>query len=234
MTTAATPTTPTTSAPSTTLSRRRLGVLAGGTGTATVLAAACGGPAPGAAQQVSTKPVTLTWAVPASNGGSTITDAFVFVKGNDLIGVSMYSARDDKLALVTQQTMSQYYFAPVSTIPSDQWPENANHGTSNNPTLTPPNLSRVAPFLLAAVAVLGVVAVAVGAFLRWRRWKRAPHSVALQMSPDGSHWWDGHTWRDSAREAPPFAQRSGDGGFWWDGHTWRPVPGAAVGAPATN
>ena len=166
--------------------------------------------------------------------GTTTVDSFTFVKGNDLIGVSMSSVKDDKLALVTQQTMDQYYFAPVSTIPSDQWPENAKHGTTSTPTLTPPNLSRVAPFLLAVAAVLGVVAVAVGAFLRWRRWKRAPHSVALQMSPDGSHWWDGHTWRDSAREAPPFAQRSGDGGFWWDGHTWRPVPGSAVGAPAMN
>lgn len=165
--------------------------------------------------------------------GSTITDAFVFVKGNDLIGVSMYSARDDKLALLTQQTMSQYYFAPVSTIPSDHWPENASH-PSTTPSIPTPNLSRVAPYLLAAVAVLGAIAVAVGIFMRWKRWKKAPHSVALQMSPDGSHWWDGHAWRESAREAPPFAQRSGDGGFWWDGHNWRPVPSAAVAGPVAN
>jgi hypothetical protein len=166
--------------------------------------------------------------------GSTITDAFAFVKGNDVISVSMSSARDDKLALVTQQTMNQYYFAPVSTIPSDQWPENAKHGTPT-PSFTAPNLSRVTPFLLAALALVGIIAVAAGVFMRWKRWKKAPASVALQMSPDGSHWWDGHSWRDSAREAPPFAQRSGDGGFWWDGHTWRPVPqAAAVSSPITN
>ena len=161
--------------------------------------------------------------------GSTITDAFAFVKGNDLIGVSMSSARDDKLALATQQTMSQYYFAPVSTIPSDQWPENASHGITNT-SIPTPNLSGVTPFLLAAAAVLGAIAIAVGILVRWKRWKKAPPSVALQMSPDGSHWWDGRAWRESAREAPPFAQRSGDGGFWWDGHTWRPMPQAAVSA----
>ena len=166
--------------------------------------------------------------------GSTTTDAFAFVKGNDLIGVSMSSAKDDKLALVTQQTMSQYYFAPVSTIPSDQWPENASHGTTSPTSLPTPNLSRVAPFLLAAVAVLGAIAVAVGLFMRRKSWKKAPASVALQMSPDGSHWWDGRTWRESAREAPPFAQRSGDGGFWWDGRTWRPMPQTAVGGPVAN
>jgi len=161
--------------------------------------------------------------------GSAITDSFAFVKGNDVIGVSMSSAKDDKLALVTQQTMSQYYFAPVSTIPSDQWPENASHGTTTSP-LPAPNLSRVAPFLLAAVAALGAIAVAVGVVMRFKRWKKAPSSVALQMSPDGSHWWDGHVWRESASEAPPFAQRSGDGGFWWDGHTWRPMPHQAASA----
>ena len=166
--------------------------------------------------------------------GSTSIEAFAFVKGNDVIGVSMSSPRDDKLALVTQQTMNQYYFAPVSTIPSDQWPENAKHGTPT-PSFTAPNLSRVTPLLLAAVALLGIVAVAAGVFMRWKRWKKAPASVALQMSPDGSHWWDGHAWRDSAREAPPFAQRSGDGSFWWDGHTWRPVPqAAAVSSPVAN
>ena len=165
--------------------------------------------------------------------GATITDAFAFVKGNDLIAVSMSSLKDDQLALVTQQTMSQYYFAPVGTIPSDQWPENAGR-TTTTPSLPTPNLSRVAPFLLAGVAVVGVIAVAVGAFMRWKRWKKAPSSVALQMSPDGSHWWDGHVWRESAREAPPFAQRSGDGGFWWDGHTWRPMPHTAVNATVAN
>src|SRR5919202_615589 len=50
----------------TTLSRRRMGALAGGMGAATVLAAACGGPAPEATQQASPTPVTLTWAVRVS------------------------------------------------------------------------------------------------------------------------------------------------------------------------
>jgi len=44
------------------------------------------------------------------------------------------------------------------------------------------------------------------------------------MSPDGNYWWDGQTWRDASREAPPAALRSLDGYYWWDGRTWRTVP----------
>jgi len=52
-------------------------------------------------------------------------DAFAFVKGNDLFYVSFASSKDDALKLTTAQTRRQYDSAPVETIPKAQWPENA-------------------------------------------------------------------------------------------------------------
>jgi hypothetical protein len=51
------------------------------------------------------------------------TDAFSFVKGNDMFGVGFVSAKDDVLKLAAAQTKSQYAAAPDQTIPKDQWPE---------------------------------------------------------------------------------------------------------------
>ncbi len=154
--------------------------------------------------------------------GSAIGDVFTFVKGNDLIGVMVYSPRDDNLKIASSLASNQYNFAPPSTIPSDQWPESVKPPVTQ--PIAAPNLSGIVPFLLIALLVVGISAIGAGLVMKARRWKKAPPSVAVQLSPDGTHWWDGHGWRDSTREAPPFAQRSGDGGFWWDGHTWRPVP----------
>ena len=154
--------------------------------------------------------------------GSSIGDIFTFVKGNDLIAAMVSSPRNDNLKIAAALATSLYNSAPPSTIPSDQWPENAKPPVTTR--ISPPNLTGVLPFILIAALVVGLAAIGAGLVMRVRRWRKAPPSVAVQLSPDGTHWWDGHAWRDSAREAPPFAQRSGDGGFWWDGHTWRPVP----------
>lgn len=159
--------------------------------------------------------------------GSAIGDSFYFVKGNDLFGLVVYSTRDDNLKIATALASAQYTFAPASTIPSDQWPENTKPPATH--PVSAPNVSGILPFLLIALLVVGLAAIGAGVAMKARRWKKAPPSVAVQMSPDGTHWWDGRGWRDSAREAPPFAQRSGDGGFWWDGHTWRPVPAPGAG-----
>lgn len=39
-------------------------------------------------------------------------------------------------------------------------------------------------------------------------------------SPDGTQWWDGHTWRPVADPIPADAVRSPDGSQWWDGSKW--------------
>jgi hypothetical protein len=157
--------------------------------------------------------------------GATTSDVFEFVKGNDLFSVGFYSPKNDVLALATAQATSQFNAAPTSTISTDQWPENATRpAPAAAASVSLPNISGVVPYVLAVIFVIGVLAVAAGLFLRWMRWRSAPRSMAVQLSPDGSHWWDGRAWHESAREAPPFAQRSGDGGYWWDGRTWRPVP----------
>jgi hypothetical protein len=60
-----------------------------------------------------------------------VTDAFSFVKGNDMFGVGFVSGRDDVLKLATAQTKSQYAAAPDQTIPKDQWPEIAQPKQAN-------------------------------------------------------------------------------------------------------
>jgi hypothetical protein len=163
-----------------------------------------------------------------SVAGRYYSDSFFFVKGNDMLAVTFLSLKNDVLALATTQARHLYDAAPAATIPTDQWPENAaKAGPVQAPSL--PNLFGVLPFLLGGGLVVGAAALAAGLFLRSTRWKGAPRSMATQLSPDGSHWWDGRAWHDSAREVPPFAQRSGDGGFWWDGHTWRPVSPQTAG-----
>ena len=51
----------------------------------------------------------------------------------------------------------------------------------------------------------------------------------LQWSEDRKYWWDGSTWVDATRTAPPTAKLSENGETWWDGESWRPVPTATVG-----
>lgn len=149
-----------------------------------------------------------------------IEDFFAFVKGNDIFGIAFVSSKDDVLDAATRQIQSQYSRAPGFTIPTSEWPENANPLASF-------------PIWIFG-AGLGVIVVAVGviAFFLLRRRPRAAPSIyasfapalSLQMSPDGNYWWDGLAWRDAAQEVPPQAQRSSDGAYWWDGASWRPVP----------
>ena len=148
-----------------------------------------------------------------------IEDFFAFVKGNDIFGIAFISSRDDVLNDATAQIQTQYSSAPGSTIPTSEWPENVSPAS-------------VFPVALFGAGIGFIVVVAgVVAFLVLRRRAPAPSAYAsfapalsLQMSEDGSYWWDGQSWRDAAQEAPPSAQRSSDGFYWWDGRTWRPVP----------
>jgi hypothetical protein len=171
-----------------------------------------------------------------------VSDAFSFVKGNDVYGVAFISTADDVLNLAITQTKSQYSSAPSETIPPAQWPENAIAGPSSTA------LEAIGGFAGQAITValiFGVVIVVVGLTVRWRHtaaapavWTGAPvppptagaplpvlsAGAAVQLSPDGNMWWDGQVWKESSIEAPPFAQRSSDGGSWWDGWNWRAVP----------
>ena len=160
-------------------------------------------------------------------------DVFAFAKGNDIFAVYFASTKDDNLDLATAQAKSQYDGAPGGTIPTSEWPENAQSSAST--------AGSIFGVLIVLVLVLGVIGVVVGLVLRSRR--RAPAMAqtfapamaptfapaplsGVQMSPDGRYWYDGQAWRDASTEVPPGAQRSSDGTLWWDGRTWRPVPQA--------
>jgi len=153
-------------------------------------------------------------------------DEFVFVKGNDLFFVVMGGAQDDVLAAAIDQAQAQFDSAPAETIPSSQWPENANNSSEG------PDWGTLSADVVAGIFVLGVIVFVVRGIRRGRRMAVASTharqvmagSGDVQMSPDGNFWWDGQAWKDAAHEAPPFAQRSNDGSLWWDGRTWRPIP----------
>jgi hypothetical protein len=154
----------------------------------------------------------------ADSANQVIEDFFAFVKGNDVFGIAFVSSKDDVLTDATRQIQTQFSTAPGATIPTSEWPENVPH--SSFP---------VAVFG-AGLGFIVVVAGLVG-FLVLRRRAPAPTAYAsfapalsLQMSEDGSYWWDGQSWRDAASETPPSALRSADGFYWWDGRSWRPVP----------
>jgi len=175
----------------------------------------------------------------ASTTDNTFTDAFVFLKGNDVFAIGAASKQDDALSLAQTQTTAQFNAAPNETIPSDQWPENKTSNSSGG-------FGSIF-YILAAIVVIAVVVLAV--ILRSRRRSPAPAMygpvaggpmmgsppmgmtpaaapAGVQLSEDGHFWWDGQTWRDAEKEVPPSAQRSGDGTLWWDGKNWRPVPQA--------
>jgi len=144
-----------------------------------------------------------------------VSDTFVFVKGNDLFAVGFVSTRDDVLDLAINQAKKQYEFAPDSTIPPAQWPENGGTGATPEPA---PAYGGVIVFALVLAFIAGLIGLAVNIVSRS---KRPP---SMRFTSDGRYWWDGRFWKDAYIEAPPTARRSADGRFWWDGENWRPVP----------
>ena len=158
-----------------------------------------------------------------------VSDAFVFVKGNDLFVVGFESTQDDVLNLAMSRAKNQYDSAPNSSIPPAQWPENFKTPASSQGTASP-GIAIAFGGLVGDVVILalvvGAILLVVALVRRSRPRPTAPDGgtwPAVHLSPDGGYWWDGHGWRDAAREVPATAQRSPDGRFWWDGRQWRPV-----------
>ena len=166
----------------------------------------------------------------ANPGNSEYVDIIGFVKGNDYFLVAAASTSDDLDMSTAMQAKGQYDFAPLNTIPPSLWPE--------HPIGILARFSNLAGTYGAYAALAVAVAVAaVLVFLVISRRRRKRSGVAalgdVQMSPDGTYWWDGQAWRDAAKEAPPAALRSADGFYWWDGRMWRLMPETPV-APATG
>jgi hypothetical protein len=148
-----------------------------------------------------------------------IEDFFAFVKGNDVFAIAFVSPQDDVLSDATKQVQTQYISAPGFTIPTSEWPENISPASAFPVALFGAGIGFI-------VVVAGIVAFVV---VRRRAPTPSPYAsfapaLSLQMSDDGSYWWDGQSWRDAVQEVPPLAQRSSDGFYWWDGRTWRPMP----------
>jgi hypothetical protein len=158
-----------------------------------------------------------------------VSDAFVFVKGNDFFVVGFESMQDDVLNLAISRAKNQFDSAPSSSMPAAQWPENAKAPTSSHDTASQGAAFAVGGLMgdvLILAVLIGLIGVVVALVRRSRPRSNARDGgtwSAVEVSPDGGYWWDGQAWRDATREVPASAQRSADGHFWWDGRQWRPV-----------
>ncbi len=132
-----------------------------------------------------------------------VSDAFVFVKGNDFFVVAYESTQDDVLSLAITRAKNQFDSAPNSTISAAEWPENAKAATASQ------GASQDAGFALGgliadaiiALLVVGVILLVVGMVIRYRRARTLTAAIpsempaGVQISPDGGYWWDGEQWR---------------------------------------
>ena len=102
-------------------------------------------------------------------------DAFVFVKGNDVILVTYVSSKNDLATIAATQAKRQYDAAPPYTIPPAQWPE-------NKPAASSPfaNLKNIA-LIIGVIVLLGLIAGA-GVFL-WIRRRPALQAIPAQDPP---------------------------------------------------
>src|SRR5712691_13015630 len=125
-----------------------------------------------------------------------VSDAFVFVKGNDFFVVGYESTQDDVLSLAITRAKNQYDSAPNSTIPAAEWPENAKAATASQ------GASQGAGFALGGLIADAIIALlVVGVVIRYRRARTLTAAIpsempaGVQISPDGGYWWDGEQWR---------------------------------------
>ncbi|HKW59188.1 MAG TPA: hypothetical protein VJR46_05490 [Candidatus Dormibacteraeota bacterium] len=172
--------------------------------------------------------------------GPAYVDEIGFVKGNDYFFVYVFSFKNDLADAAVKQARQQYDFAPAQTISPSQWPENAtnhsNRSTFSTPSMPPAGIAIIA--IAATLVLLAAVLLAVLLISRGRR-GRAEQGAdiaagGLQMSADGTYWWDGQAWRNASEAAPPAAQRAPDGRYWWDGSKWRQMPSGPEPAPPSS
>ena len=133
-----------------------------------------------------------------------------FLKSNLVFVVHTDSNTKDLASLAVSQAQKEYNDAPTSTVHLSTTPQ--------TPAWVKPVMYGVATALF--IFLVGLVTVVL---LVSRRRTPAVAGAPIQMSPDGSFWWDGVRWHDARTEIPPNAQRSPDGVYWWDGRSWRPV-----------
>ena len=125
-------------------------------------------------------------------------DILTFVKGNDYFEVAILSPSDDLADSGATQTKRQYDFAPASTIPPSQWPENG--ATARHDLLY--FLLVVAPNAVLLALLVGLVLLTVGLIRRRSRARTPAYAVIpgeVQMSSDGYYWWDGSAWKDASQ-----------------------------------
>ena len=132
-----------------------------------------------------------------------------FRKGSLLFIVNLWTQKDDLSTTVVDFAHKDFDLAPETT----------------ELAASTQSLPQAAAWVIGlslfalVVLVLGVIFVLVR-----RRPTPVPAALAaggVQMSDDGSYWWDGVRWRSAATDVPPTAQRSADGAYWWDGKSWR-------------
>ena len=158
-------------------------------------------------------------------------DGFIFVKGNDVIGVAYISLSDDNVSLATAQTKIQYAAAPASTIPPAQWPENANPPPASVAPVAATStggLGKVLPYALIIGAALVAIGLGVALVLARVRRSPSPAAAAPPLAPLAGALGVAPVtpvpFAAAAAAAAPAAtlplQMSVDGNYWYDGERW--------------
>jgi hypothetical protein len=152
---------------------------------------------------------TTSWGVEFANDQGDRMFSVQFRKGSLLFIVNLWTQKDDLSASVVDFAHKDFDLAPETT-------ELAASAQS---------LPQAAAWVIA-LSLFALVVLVLGVIFVLVRRRPTPVSAALaaggvQMSDDGSYWWDGVRWRSAATDVPPTAQRSADGAYWWDGKSWR-------------
>lgn len=176
-------------------------------------------------------------------------DAFVFVKGNDVVFVTFVSNKNDLASIAATQTRKQFEATPAYTIPPSQWPENKVVASS------PFSGLKTIGLIVGALILLGLIGAA--GFILWSRRRPALQAIPAQ-DPPGFVSGTSITMPQSAATppavavpmavaspaaiAPPIMEgpfvMSEDRLSWWDGAAWRnaehEVPPAAQRSEDNN